>query len=150
MADVLRLIEAYCESACRESSNRNKDRRECLQECLEWGIRTVRENIRRFGLTNLSIDYDEEEGFEEEYYEETPTFFAPLPQDYGDEYSTPYYSGVGPATAFYLKVDAVLREYGITTAVDDSFYYEVMEEMTTQGTIEDAVRRALRKRGIST
>jgi len=150
MTDVLRLIKAYCELACRESSSRNKDRQECLQECLEWGIRTVRENIRHFGLTNLSIDYDEEEGFEEdeEYYEETPAFFAQFSRDDGDEYRASCYSRVGPATAFYLNVDAVLRKYGITTAVDSNFYYEVMEEMSTQGTVEDAVRGVLRKRGI--
>jgi len=142
MVDVLRLIKAYCESACRESSSRNKDRQECLQECLEWGIRTVRENIRHFGLTNLSIDYDEEEGFEEdeEYYEETPT---------EDDYIASYYSGLGPATAFYVRVNAALRKYGITTAVDDRFYDEVEKEMISQGTmnIEDAVMRAMRKRG---
>jgi len=153
MTDVLRLIKAYCELACRESSSRNKDYQECFQECLEWGIRTVRENIRRFGLTNLSIDYEEEEGFEEdeEYYEETPTFFAQLSRDDEDEYSTLYHSVVDfSTTAFYHRVNAVLRKHGITTAVDVSFYDEVkeeMEEMSTQGTIEDAVKRVLRKRG---
>jgi len=147
--DVLELLKGWCDLVCKENTrNRNKKYDECLQECLEMVIRMAEENIKRFGLTNHSVYYDEEEYLEEDedYYEEEeeiPTVFEPFSRDY----SVLYYSGVGPATAFYLNVNAVLRKYGITIPVDNRFYNEVMNEITTQGTIEDAVKRAMRKRG---
>jgi len=154
--DVLNLIKAWCNVTCKENSRyRNYD--ECFQECLEKSIRLVEENIKRYGLTDLSINYDKED-YEEEYdeYEE---------EEYHEDRGTwSEYDLISPnmtdfsTTGLYLRVNALLRKYGFSTyshgfstVFNSEFYEEVREELhklSTQGTLEDAVRTVLRRRGL--